>query len=795
MSGPVRLTVYAMVASMASALSLTAVFSAGGWIFPVMVAVLLVSGSCALIRWSPLPSLLEPLLASITVLLWVTWLYARPQARYGIVPDGASMRVLDHLARAGFTDIRRLPPPVPTHHGLVLITTIGVAVVALVVDLLTVTLRRAALAGLPLLALFTICAATSRHGVNVVAFIPAAAGFLMLLYADNRERVTRWGAAMGAGNNARPAPTRSAENLLPSAPASLGRRVGAAAIGVSVVIPLAIPGIQAGFGGHHGGSGNGHGCCGGSVTTIDPIVSVDHDLTSSLNAPVLTYNTSTPTPGYLRMTSLDNYANGSFTASELQADPSARISNGLGVIAPSTQNVTTRVAVAHSFAFRWLPMPATATAVTASGDWRFDPITSTVFSASDTTAGLRYSVVSSPTLPTPSQLAHGTPTIVGQPAADLAHRGVSPTVQQLTHEITAGANSKYDAALDIQRYLTSSRFHYTLNPPVTPGNVDSLTYFLTVSHLGFCQQYATAMAVMARIAGIPSRVAVGFTAGTRQSAGNWLVTTHDAHAWPELYFPAYGWLAFEPTPRGDGQAVTPSYARATPNRHGGPAGGRNEGSGDPTLIKHPNLPGKNAHGSGSGATSGHKSASTKATEFGGVVWIIVAGVIVLMLLAPTAARQLTRRRRMLQLHGAHPAPGAAWAELRDSAIDAGGPWDDDRSPRQSTYALGHWLLAAGDVRAALGRLTRAEEEHRYSATPNGTSPSLATDLRTIRTALRHRQSRRRTVRTLLLPPSTVRAISTWWADAIDTLDDRGPSRLRAPSLSRRLRSTNAPTRP
>jgi transglutaminase-like putative cysteine protease len=767
-----------MVASMTSALTLTSIFSSASWFLPVMIAVVLVAGSCALIRWSPLPSLLEPLTAAVAVLLWVTWLYARPQAKYGIVPDTASMRVLDHLARAGFTDIRKLPPPVPAHQGLVLITTVGVAVVALVVDLLTVTLRRAALAGMPLLALFTICAATGRNGINVFAFIPAAAGFLMLLYADNRERVNRWGAAMGAGNHARPAPTRSAENMLPSAPASLGRRVGAAAISVSAVVPLVIPGIHTGFGGHHGGGGHGHGCCGGSVTTIDPIVSVDHDLTSSLNAPVLTYTTTTAAPGYLRMTSLDNYANGSFTASELQADPQARISNGLGVIAPSARSVTTQIAVSRSFAFRWLPMPTTATAVTAAGDWRFEPITSTVFSASATTAGLRYTVQSSPSLPTPTQLARGTATIVGQPAADLGHRGVSPIVQQLTRQITAGANSKYDAALDIQRYLTSSRFHYTLTPPPAPGNVDSLAYFLTVSRQGFCQQYATAMAVMARLAGIPSRVAVGFTAGNRQTAGDWLVTTHDAHAWPELYFPDYGWLAFEPTPRGDGQAVTPTYARATPNHHGGQTSSRNSGTGDPTLIKHPNLPGRNGHGGGSATLAGAgKSAVSTAGAFGGTVWIVIAVVVVVLLLIPSAARQVIRRRRLLQLHGAHPVPGAAWAELRDSAIDAGGPWDDDRSPRQSAYALGQWLVAAGDVRAALGRLTRAEEEHRYSAAPDGRSTSLAADLRAIRIALRHRQSRRRTARSLLLPPSTMRALATWWSGAIDTLDDVRPGRV------------------
>src|SRR6185312_2969030 len=122
---------------------------------------------------------------------------------------------------------------------------------------------------------------------------------------------------------------------------------------------------------------------------------------------------------------------------------------------------------------------------------------------------------------------------------------------------------------------------------------------------------------------------------------------------------------------------------------------------------------------------------------------------------------------------------------------AGGPWDDERSPRQSAYALGQWLIAAADVRASLGRLTRAEEEDRYSAAANGGPTSLGADVRIIRAALRHRRSRRRTVRSLLLPPSTLRAVSTWWAGALDTLDDAGPSRLRAPFGLRRFRSPNS----
>jgi transglutaminase-like putative cysteine protease len=769
MSAPMRLTLYTMVATIAAALPLTAVFKGAGWVVPVVVAVALVSASCALIRWSPLPSILEPLTAAVAVLIFVTWYFAASRATAGFLPNGPALRHLGVLARSGFTDIRKLPTPVPAHPGLVLIATVGIAAVALVVDLLAVTLRHAAVAGLPLLALFVLSAATAKHGVNALAFLVAAVGFLMLLYADNRERVIRWGAAHGADIPARPAPTASAENLLPSAPASLGRRVGAAAIGLSVVVPVLIPGLHAGFK-SHGGHGPGSGGGGGSVTTVDPIVSVDHDLTSNLNAPVLAYSTTTRAPGYLRLTSLDNYSgDGTFTASALNALPSARVSNGLPLVSTSPQRVTTTITVDQGAQFRWLPMPTTALSVDVSGDWRYDPTTATTFSASDTTAGLHYTVVSSPDLPSPKELAHEPATIVGGPAADLPHPGVSQTVRELTRRITATAQSKYDAALEIQRFLTGPTFHYTTTPPAPPGNLDALTYFLTVSRAGFCQQYATAMAVMARLVGIPSRVAVGFTAGTQEPDGKWLVTTHDAHAWPELYFPEDGWLAFEPTPRGDGQAVIPPYARALPNQHGT---GHNGKTGKPTgpdgIFKPGQHRGGQTHngGSASGGSKRHGSAGSVA---GGIeaAWIACLVVLAAVVLVPSTTRLVARRRRYARLRGSLPDAEAAWAELRDTAVDVGAPWVDGRSPRQCTELLTTWIDSPAPIQGRLLRLMHAVELRRYAADGVAAPASIRDDLTAIRAALRGQLPLRRRLLTPLLPRSTRQVISGVWTRMLD----------------------------
>src|SRR4051812_48205148 len=114
---------------MATTLSLLSVFQTTAWVVPVMGGVLLVAGSCALVRMSPLPSAFEPISAAVAVLLWVTGLYARGEAHAGVIPGQAAFRSLGDTARTGFTEIHNLPTPAPPHHGLVMLTVVGVAAI------------------------------------------------------------------------------------------------------------------------------------------------------------------------------------------------------------------------------------------------------------------------------------------------------------------------------------------------------------------------------------------------------------------------------------------------------------------------------------------------------------------------------------------------------------------------------------------------------------------------------------------------------------------------------------------
>ena len=121
------------------------------------------------------------------------------------------------------------------------------------------------------------------------------------------------------------------------------------------------------------------------------------------------------------------------------------------------------------------------------------------------------------------------------------------TVKGLARELTQDEDNPYDMAEAIRRYLLS--LTYSLNVEIPPPGQDWVEHFLLVHRKGYCQNYASAMITMLRSLGIPARLAVGFAPGVwDQSREVWEVQARHYHAWPEVYFPDYGWIEFEPTP-------------------------------------------------------------------------------------------------------------------------------------------------------------------------------------------------------------------------------------------------------
>lgn len=769
-----RLALAAAVATLATSASFAAVFKGLSWVPPVAGAIILVAAVNEAVRRLRLPSPLGPLFAAFLVLCYVTLLDARDAAVGAVLPGPAALRALGTTAQSGFTDIQRLATPVPTHDGLVLLVVIAMAAVALVVDLLAVTMRRAALAGMPLLAVFAVCTSVAKHGVGWVPFGLSTAGYLWLLLADSRDRISRWGRTLGAVHGTRI--TWADQELAPSPLSALGRRVGVTAIAVGVVVPMLVPGLHGGVPKHSGGSGSGSGS-GGSVETLNPIVTLKAQLISQTATPLLRYRTSDTQPGYLRLTALDNFNGTTFSPRELRALPSARVSHGLHAPIPAGPAADLSVNVGK-LTVHWLPLPAQAQSVHINGDWRFDSVSNTVFSARTDTQNTSYTATSIRPDPAPESLdtvGFSDPT---QFTDDLALPEIPADIVNLAAQITAKATTPFQKALAIQRYLTGPLFAYDTNVAGT-DSTDALETFLLRTMRGFCQQFASAMTVLARLEHIPARVAVGFTRGDKQRDGTWLVTSHDAHAWPELYFDGFGWLPFEPTPRTDGQAVAPGFTLAAPTT---PRPGQTaepvptpKTSGGTSAADRKGLDTLGSDGQpipAPGSQSGGRSA---------LPWLLLA-VVLLALPVPALSRTLSRARRWHTADSTGALANAAWAELRASALDAGAGWHDGLSPRGAARVLQADTPLPVGAQESLDRLVRAEERARYAADPrSAANRGLPADVDVVRAALLARCSRVQRLRARLLPTSTLasaRAAATRIADGLDALDVAG-ARLNA----------------
>jgi transglutaminase-like putative cysteine protease len=162
--------------------------------------------------------------------------------------------------------------------------------------------------------------------------------------------------------------------------------------------------------------------------------------------------------------------------------------------------------------------------------------------------GYRYTVVSSVPAVSPEKLrsaGNAYPDWVREKYLQLPAQ-LPQRVKDLALQITGGADNNYDKAKAVEKFLRE--YTYNENVPFVPRNRDAVDYFLFDIKQGYCTSYASAMVVLLRAAGIPARMVTGFTTGGFDDSQNaYVVADSNAHAWPEVYFPGYGWIPFEPT--------------------------------------------------------------------------------------------------------------------------------------------------------------------------------------------------------------------------------------------------------
>jgi transglutaminase-like putative cysteine protease len=530
----------------------------------------------------------------------------------------------------------------------------------------------------------------------------------------------------------------------------------------------------------HHGVGIGH----GTITTLNPLVTMRQDLRQSTDVDLMTVRTDSQHPGdlYLRAVTLDRFDGVEWKADKREVrnfDSKLPDVTGLSPIVV-TAPVDTQITVSNQFEADYLPMPYPPVKVNVDGQWRLDPLTSNIVSHNGRgqISGRRYTVDSLDVSPSPGDVA-GIPPVDAYLQPYLQLPNLPPAVRQTAERITRGASGPLEIGSALQEWFRRpGNFVYDLTVRSGTGSPDIMS-FLAVRR-GYCEQFAATMAAMARLLGVPARVDVGFTSGRVADDGvSRIVSAHDAHAWPELWLPNVGWTRFEPTPGSassnpaepswlamqhpnpeqsnnpsGNETAPPQQAAAAPPAAGGGAGAQHarEGQFDCTFA------------AGAGTCSPNSPPNPNEAEHNRwqILWAALACLLFVVLTGPGLTRALIRRRRWAV--AARPrstgpdAAGAAeiaWRELRDGAVDLGHVWPTARTPRQCAGALAAEGALSNVGTAALHHVTTTVERTRYArrAAAGANADQLRTAVIRIHFELGRNAGRKWRIRAVVLPMS------------------------------------------
>ncbi|MEO7720306.1 MAG: DUF3488 and transglutaminase-like domain-containing protein [Pseudolysinimonas sp.] len=683
------------------------------WWIVASVFLLLVLFTTTLVRQLTHPVWLPTVAGLLVGLVALTVGYGPDTALLGVIPSPETVTRFVHLSNDAWGEIAVQSMPSPPELSIVFLIAISCIGLAVLGDLM---LQLApALTALPILTLLVVPVAVRADIAEPIWYVVAAIGYLALL------RVGRWR-------------TSGASVVLLGAMVVVGSFVVSAAFPPVVHSPDQVT-------------------SGGVSTGINPLINLGDDLRRGAPVTAVSYTTSNDVAVYLRLATLDTFDGRSWTPTLVgpgAKNTLAKFPPSVGLSTAVKQSKQTAAVTVGGIQGNWLPVPYPTTKVTgATGRWFWEADGLSVRSSDTNIGGQTYSATYLDVQPDLAQLrAPSTAQTVSKSYLGLPAR--LPAIISATATSVAGsASTDYDRALALQSYFRSSAFTYSTTAPVAQGydgtGADVVAEFLQ-KKAGYCVHFASAMAIMARVLGIPSRVAVGFQPGqatvkNRQTV--FTVSTHDLHAWPELYFKGIGWLRFEPTPsRGE----LPSYsdpAAVSQLPTDSPTGGATAtptATADPSAAAGRDLPTDQANSKGSAADKGFNATP--------LVLLILLALLLGAALAPAVGRVFVRWRRERAVARGRDAATNAWAEVRDTARDHG--WLAPETETAREFAARLSMVLADDSDRITG--FRGHVEHTAYGPPDAASLSLP-ELRAVRRAITRSVSPQERLRAVFLPAS------------------------------------------
>ena len=637
-----------------------------------------------------------PTVAGAVVLVgMLTLLFAPGTSIVGVIPTLDTVAQFGQRFAAANESIYTQAVPATADPSIVFSLCVGLGIIAIIADLLAITLRLPAVTGLLVLGVLAVPAFTLPDISDPFIFVLTAAAFLFLLVIGSPKRQPR-----------------------------LATAIGAVAIIGTLVLPVVLPAIDT----SRATSGE------GTSTGVNPVLTLGDDLRRAAARTVISYTTTSGDPHYLRLVSLENFTGDEWAPTQRQID-TGNTMDGFGPVPGLSSEVEVSSELSEievgNLTSPYLPMPYPPRSVTGVDDeWYWEPDGFAVTSVDDTARGQEYEVESLVLEPTPEQLLGAGTTVMPELEQYLAlPDDLPPVIAETATSVGSAGATNYEKALALQEYFRSSAFDYSEDAPVDGEydgtGMDIIATFLDAKS-GYCVHFASAMAVMSRSLGIPSRVIVGFLPGDRETQDDgstrFTVTTHDLHSWPELYFDGIGWVQFEPTP---GRGAPRAYADT--NVAGVPAPAA---AGDDVLDPTPSS--SAAPSASSGPDAGLDAGGgiqQQSADVGPAPWIALAlfGVF-LLTLVPAGIRLLQRRRLVDRLQTREASALDAWREVLRTAVDVGRPVVSTETPRETAHTLG----ISG---APLDRILGATEEKGYAASTITDPRTLVADIAAVRSSL------------------------------------------------------------
>ena len=699
--------------------------------------------SAAIVRRRRWPVSVALISLSLLGVLVVCWVYLPSTLALGL-PTGATLDALRRNLSETFSPFRTLITPVDVTIGFEITMAAGLWVVATFADAAAFTGDAPVQAIVPHAAAFISSSIFARGRQDVLAAAVVTLACLLYLVAHRAWRASsrNWVAGEEAAGSR----------------AMLARGVGLVAVASAATLLVApqLPGAGSAALVNLRAIGRGA----GPVEIGNPLVGVGNLLGSQSNDEVFTVRSREP--HYWRLTALEQFDSndGQWKTQRTYRD----VDSGQPLPGSSTAGSTESAHFELSgLPGIWLPTPYRPRRVVADIDLRYDTDTTSIIASGETAVpDTAYDVFSqTPQFDATTVAAADAIAPADQHAAldaldpvYTADPKASLPVVRTAQLVTRDDRTPRAKLLSLQTFFRDN-FSYDSSVDYS-GAADPTEAFLN-RRTGFCQQFAATFAEMARILGIPSRVAVGFTYGTPQGPADpsgettYVVRGRQAHAWPEAYVAGLGWVAFEPTPgRGNPDTTSLTGVGAAQDDSATPPGAdatttTTPGATAPTTAVTDNGKIDVTDRAKPGATRGTGTTAGPASTFERPWWIAGAAITLLLLGRIAWVRRRRRRRR-----GPADTPmarvRAAWVDSCDWLELLEVQQRDEETPAEFSRRASSTLQTArvGDIGNTLARLAELETSRIYGdeSVSDRDAEAAESDVASVRTVVKGATSAR-----------------------------------------------------